>query len=227
MQGLQAQLPTVIESVVAEAVRVIVQGVTRRFGAVWVLRGVDAEFVAGSVTVVGGANGAGKSTLLGIIAGLVQPTGGEVFWLPARVSVRERRASVGWVGHESLSYRDLTAAENVMLAARAHGGSSESARVSLGRVGALAFAERRVGTLSRGQKQRVALARGIVNRPDLLLFDEPSTGLDAAGSSLLESVIVEERERGAIVVVVSHDSGLASRLSARYVLVERGRVREG
>lgn len=209
-----------------EAARVIVQGVTRRFGAAWVLRGVDVEFEAGSVTVVGGANGAGKSTLLGIVAGLVQPTGGEVFWVPTRVSVRERREAVGWVGHESLSYRDLSALENVVLAARTHGANEGSARLSLERVGAVAFAERRVGTLSRGQKQRVALARGIVHSPSLLLFDEPSTGLDAAGATLLESVIIEERERGAIVVIVSHDPGLASRLEARYVIVERGRVRD-
>lgn len=201
------------------------EGVTRRFGAAWVLRGVDATFESGTVTVVGGANGVGKSTLLGIVAGLVQPTGGEVFWLPDRVSVTARRDAVGWVGHESLSYRDLTALENVALVSAAHGRAADAARQSLERVGAWSFAQRKVGMLSRGQKQRVALARGIVSQPSLLLLDEPSTGLDAAGSSLLESVIEEERGRGAIVIIVSHELGLASRLCATHLVLDRGRLR--
>lgn len=204
---------------------VLVSGVTRRYGSAWVLRGVDARFPSGSMTVVEGANGAGKSTLMGIVGGLVHPTGGEVVWAMSGVSVREKRAAIGWVGHESSCYRDLTALENVELVAVACGVSPSLACSSLARVGATAYIGRHVGTLSRGQKQRVALARGIVHSPDLLLLDEPFTGLDAKGCEALEAILVEERDRGAVVIVVSHDRELAGRLGAEKLVLERGRVR--
>lgn len=190
------------------------------------LRGVDAAFDGGSITVVYGANGAGKSTLMGIVGGLVQPNSGKVTWEPDGTGVADRREAIGWVGHESSSYRELTVEENVAFVAAVHGADTRMARECLERVGASGYADRRVGTLSRGQKQRVALARGIVHSPDLLLLDEPFTGLDARGSEMLESVLLTERARGAIVIVVSHDLELAKRLSARSLWIERGRVRE-
>ncbi|MGE5787586.1 MAG: heme ABC exporter ATP-binding protein CcmA [Myxococcales bacterium] len=210
---------------VASAIRVVASGVTRRFGASWVLRGVDAIFEPGTVTVVEGANGAGKSTLLGIIAGLIRPTAGEVTWDPSGKRVGEQRWFVGWVGHDSLSYRELTARENVVLAGRLCGLRAEVVEQSLDRVGARAFADKRVGLLSRGQRQRVALARGIVHSPRLLLLDEPFTGLDSAGCMLLEKVIGEERNRGAIIVLVSHDASLATRLGAARATLERGKLK--
>lgn len=210
---------------VASEIRVVASGVTRRFGPLWVLRGVDASFESGTVTVVEGANGAGKSTLLGIIAGLIRPTSGEVIWEPCGGKVSDQRRWVGWVSHDSLSYRELTVRENVELAGKLYGFGSEVVERTLERVGARALADKRVGVLSRGQRQRVALARGIAHSPRLLLLDEPFTGLDSAGSALLEKVIGEERERGAIVLLVSHDSTLARRLGAASAFVERGRLR--
>ncbi len=204
---------------------IVVRGVTRRFGSTWVLRGVDAAFEAGTITVVYGANGAGKSTLLGIVGGLLQPSAGAVCWEPGGLAVADRREAVGWVGHESSSYRDLTVEENVAFVAAAHGLAKGDVEACLARVGGGDFAGRRVGTLSRGQKQRVALARGIVHAPELLLLDEPFTGLDVLGCAMLESVLIMERERGAIVLVVSHDPGLAKRLQGEALWIERGRVK--
>jgi heme ABC exporter ATP-binding subunit CcmA len=204
---------------------VVVKGVTRRYGPVWILRGVDATFAPGSLTVVEGANGAGKTTLLGIVGGLIQPTAGAVTWGPDGSWVGERRDAIGWVGHESFSYRELTAAENVAIVATAHGVGRARVAQSLERVGATGLANRRVGTLSRGQKQRVALARSIVHAPDLLLLDEPFTGLDTKGCEKLEDVLRQERQRGAIIVVVSHDRGLSARLESQSLYVERGRVK--
>ena len=193
---------------------IAVRGVTRRYGSAWVLRGVEVRFEPGSLTVVEGANGAGKSTLMGIVGGLVHPTAGAVTWEPGGLEVGLRRHAIGWVGHESSSYRELTAEENVALVALANGVSRDVVPRCLDRVGAAGLSERRVGTLSRGQKQRVALARGIVHAPELLLLDEPFTGLDTKGCEMLELVLRQERDRGAIVLVVSHDASLAARLGA-------------
>jgi heme exporter protein A len=87
-----------------------------------------------------------------------------------------------------------------------------------------AFADRRVGTLSRGQRQRIALARALVHGPSVLLLDEPWTGLDAASAALLERELVAERERGTLVVVVTHAADQAERLRARRVRLEGGRI---
>lgn len=214
----------VLEVGVAGHRAILACGVTRRYGAAWVLRGVDARFEAGTITVVEGANGVGKSTLMGIVGGLVQPSGGSVVWELSGKGVGERRHAIGWVGHESSCYRELSARENVGLAAAVNGVGESAISNSLERVGASAFAERRVGTLSRGQRQRVALAKGIVHGPELLLLDEPFTGLDFRGCAMLEAIIQQERARGAIVLVVSHDRDLAGRLSASRLFLDRGRA---
>ncbi|MGC4069657.1 MAG: heme ABC exporter ATP-binding protein CcmA [Polyangiaceae bacterium] len=211
----------------SDAGELVVRGVTRRFGPAWVLRGVSTQFSFGTITVVEGANGAGKSTLLSILGGLMEPTAGSVTWEPEGASVGDWREQVGWVGHESACYRELTALENVMLMARLNGTTTASALEALDRVGARGLKERRVGTLSRGQKQRIALARALVHGPKLLLLDEPFTGLDADGTSRLEVVLTEERARGAIVVVVSHDASLWKRVDARRLRLERGRASSG
>jgi ABC-type multidrug transport system ATPase subunit len=139
----------------------------------------------------------------------------------------EVRRTLGWVGHDTLCYGDLTGRENIELAARLHGLSPKSAmaraaeRFELG-----AFADRVVRTYSRGQRQRVALARALVHDPKLLLLDEPSAGLDAASVARLVGVVREEVTRGAVVVVVTHDPALADALGGVEVALERGRVVE-
>lgn len=197
------------------------------FGATPALRGVSLELTAGSVTILSGPNGAGKTTLLSIIGTQLRPTRGEVLYEGTTGALEQRRvrAQLGWVSHDSHCYRELTGRQNVELAARLYGVPVEvgwervADRFGLGR-----FAERDVGTLSRGQRQRVALARALVHQPSLLLLDEPWTGLDAASGQRLEEVVTEERERGAIIVVVSHQLGLDERLGARNVPLVGGRI---
>jgi heme exporter protein A len=202
-----------------------VRGVSRMFGATAALRAVNADLEAGSITMLEGANGAGKSTLLAIIGTVLQPSSGSVSYAPIGSDLELVRPHIGWVAHESHCYRELSGRQNVELFARVHG--VEPARGwerVVKRVGAEAFAERSVGLLSRGQRQRIALARALVHEPSVLLLDEPWSGLDQASAERLERVVLEERERGALVAIVSHAQGLAERLGARKIRLENGRV---
>ena len=205
--------------------RIEVEGVSRLFGATPALRGVTCHFDAGTLTFLEGPNGAGKSTLLSIIGTVLRPSKGTVRFQPLGDDRDAARAHIGWVAHESHCYPDLSGRQNVELAAKLYGLSpADSWSAVCERVGAQAFCERAVGTLSRGQRQRIALARALVHRPSVLLLDEPSSGLDAASSQRLEEILIEERDRGSIVVVVSHSATLADRLGGRRVRLERGRI---
>ncbi len=209
------------------ALAVRLHGVTKTFGPVRALVGVSCTFDGSKVTVVGGPNGAGKSTLLGILGTLMRPTTGAIDHGDLGRRRQDVRRSIGWLGHDSLCYPDLTGRENIELAARLHGCdpreafSKAAARFELG-----AFVERPSRTYSRGQRQRVALARALVQEPLLLLLDEPTAGLDAAGGERLATVIREEAARGAIVVVVTHDPAFAAGVGQSVVTLERGRVAE-
>lgn len=205
--------------------RIEVRSVTRLFGATPALRGVTTEFDSGELVFLEGPNGAGKSTLLAILGTVLSPTSGTVHYGLIGDDRQQAREHIGWVAHESHCYRELTGRQNVELAAELRGINPTEAwkRVSA-RVRADAFADRSVATLSRGQRQRIALARALVHEPSILLLDEPWTGLDDATSQELERVILEERDRGAIIIVVNHTPGLGQRLGARMLRIDRGRI---
>lgn len=213
---------------VARIQRIELVKVTRLFGSTCALRSVSASFEAGDITFLLGPNGAGKSTLLSIIGTVLRPTSGVVRYPPGEPSLEEVRRQVGWLAHDSRCYRELSGRENVEFAARLYGLDPVTAweRVA-GLVGIDRFGERPVGTLSRGQRQRVALARALVHRPSVLLMDEPWSGLDTASAARLEDVLIEERRRGTIVVVVTHGTDVVDRLGGRRLMLQRGGVVEG
>src|SRR5690606_24627673 len=132
---------------------------------------------------------------------------------------------VGWVAHDSRCYRELSGRQNIEFTARLYGiapgeaWSRVSEVVGIGR-----FGERKVGALSRGQRQRIALARALVHRPSILLMDEPWSGLDAASSSRLEQVLRQEQEHGTLIVVVTHSKEVVERLGGRTLELKRGGV---
>jgi heme exporter protein A len=205
--------------------RIEVRGVTRSFGATLALRGIDVTFESGTISLLEGPNGAGKSTLLSIIGTVIRPGAGSVWYEPVGDDPDAVRRHLGWVAHESHCYRELGARANVLLAARLHGAdTSEAWRKVADRFDIGHLADRPVGTLSRGQKQRVALARALAHDPTVLLLDEPWTGLDQKSTALLEQALVEERDRGALIIVVSHGEGIAERIGARRVRIENGRI---
>jgi heme exporter protein A len=210
--------------------RVEARGLVKTYGATRALAGVDVTLRAGEVTVVEGPNGSGKSTLLGILSLLVRPSRGELRFgdRDARAEAGALRGTLGVLAHAALVYPDLSALESLRFAAELHDLpraeadariASLRARFELG-----GFADRPARTYSRGQLQRLAIARTLLHRPTLVLLDEPSTGLDAASTARLVEVVEDERKRGAIVAVVTHDEGFASAIATGRVRLSRGRV---
>lgn len=193
-----------------------------------VLRGVSFTLAAGRVLALLGPNGTGKTTLLRILATLVRPTTGtvEVAGFDVVRDANVLRHVVGYVGHQPHVYDDLTARENLLFFARMYGlrDGAKRADALLQRVGLHTRANDRVRTFSRGQTQRLALARGILHEPRILLLDEPDTGLDAQATDLLTELIRERAGAGLTTIFTTHllDRGLA--LSDEALVMIGGRI---
>ena len=201
------------------------RNVTKTYGPVRALVGVSCRFEAGVVSVVRGPNGSGKSTLLALVGTLTRASSGTVDHGELGARRAEVRCTLGWLGHESLCYPDLTGRQNIELAARLQGRDTREAfRRAVERFDLDVFVERPVRTYSRGQRQRVALARALVHEPRLLLLDEPTTGLDPSGAERVKTVVEEEARRGAVVLVVTHDEPFVEAVGGHVVTLERGRV---
>ena len=174
-----------------------------------VLRGVNCVFECGTLYALVGKSGAGKSTLLRIIAGLSRPSAGEVIFdgTGAGGVAREDGPRLAYLGHATFVYPGLSALENLQFWARAHGLRPSRAELLtlLEHVGLAAHAEERAGVFSRGMAQRLNLARVLLLDADLVLLDEPGTGLDVNSMALVRREMLAARERGACVIVVSHD----------------------
>jgi len=202
------------------------RGLGKRFGWAVALAGVDLELAAGESLAVLGANGAGKSTLLRLLAGLARPSEGRVEIGGERAHGRAARARVGLIGHDTFLYAALTARENLIFAARLHGVADPAARADalLAEAGLAPFADRAVGSFSRGMAQRVAIARGLVHDPPVVLLDEPFTGLDRISAQRLAARLARLRAEGRTLVLVTHDVAAAARLAGCAIVLARGRV---
>jgi len=197
---------------------------SKRFGERLALRKATLAVEPGETVVLLGPNGAGKSTLLRLAAGLLRPTAGHarIDGVDAVDAPRALRAGMAYAGHRSQLYRGLTARENLALHARLHGRALDLDG-SLAAVGLADRADERIDGFSRGMLQRLALARATAHEPVLLLLDEPASGLDADGRTLLDRVLLEGRGRRT-QLVASHDQDLPARLGARAVRLDTGRI---
>ena len=194
-------------------------GVRKRFGDKTVLRDISLRIAPGTFTLVAGANGSGKSTLLRLMAGLLRPDAGAII---SRVA----EGKTGLLAHQTMLYPELTALENLdfwrsLNSVPAHAASLEAL---LDRMGLRAHAREKAGTFSRGMAQRLSLARVLLAEPDLLLLDEPGTGLDAASTDLLRAEAMAARDRGAALVWVSHALETDLALADSAILLEKGRL---
>jgi heme exporter protein A len=205
------------------------EGVTRSFGPLTALGGIDVRIPAGSSVAVMGGNGAGKTTLLRVIAGLAAPTSGTV--RIAGVDVRRAgpglRALLGYVGHESLLYRDLTVRENLAFHASLHDLPAGTVEHTAARLDVAHALDRRVRVLSRGNRQRAALARALLHDPAIVVLDEPYTGLDLESADRLTELLLGLHRRGHTVLMSVHDAVHATHLDRLLVLSEGHLVVDG
>jgi len=200
-------------------------GVRHRFGGVPALDDVSFTLPAGHTLALFGPNGSGKTTLLKVLAGLIKPSLGHA-------GVQGGRGAIGWIGHQSLLYGQLTVRENLrfwgslyrvrtpVLDARI---ASLTARVDLREQ-----LDRRVGTLSRGQTQRAAIARALIHDPSVLLLDEPFTGLDRVAASQLTALVKEfaGAGEGRATILVTHNVEEGTELATDVAVLKTGRLVE-
>ena len=188
-------------------------GLEKDYGEKRVLRGLDFELERGGFLIVTGANGAGKTTLLRLCAGLAIPTGGTL-------EVEPERGAIGFLGHEPLVYLELTALENLDLYGRLYRVPERRERIGmlLERFGLWESRGERAAKLSRGQLQRLALCRSLLHKPELLILDEPFSGLDEAGAELLDRELAGMRERRTILVATHDPDRVAPLASGRLAL---------
>jgi heme exporter protein A len=205
-----------------------VRGLVKRFGPKLVLRSLDFSVERGEFVALLGPNGAGKTTFLRILSSLSRPSLGQVriagFGLPHQAAAVRRR--LGVVSHLPLLYGDLTAEENLRFYGRMYAVEHMERRIGevLETVGLKARRRDLVRTFSRGMQQRLAIARAVLHDPEVLLLDEPHTGLDQEACAMLDEVLREVAARGRTVVMTSHDLARAADLAGRFDILTRGAI---
>jgi heme exporter protein A len=199
-------------------------GVTRVFGAVPALVRAELRVERGETILVRGPNGAGKSTLLRVIATAISPTFGSGSVMGFDLGDREEiRRRVELLGHRTRLYEDLSGRENLRFSCALFGLDAAAVPQVLETVGLVESADERVRGYSQGMRQRVALARLLLRRPELLLLDEPYAGLDAGAKDLVDRTVLDAQRDGRTVVLATHDPTRGG-IATRTVHMDAGRV---
>ena len=200
----------------------------KRYGDVTAVDGLSLRVARGEIYAFLGLNGAGKTTTIRMLLGMVKPTSGEARVLGTRICVGDKKPwdSVGYMVETPDAYPELSVRENLEAMRRLRPGTEPKAveRV-IERLGLIAYADRRAGTLSHGNAQRLGLAKALLHHPKLLLLDEPANGLDPAGIVEIRNLLIElAREHGVTVFMSSHILGEVSRLAQRIGIIHQGRL---
>jgi heme exporter protein A len=203
------------------------RGVAKYFGRFTALRSLTVTIGRGEFISLFGRNGAGKTTFLRIVAGLSRPSSGSLKILdPQPKSSLAARGLMGYLSHNTALYLDLTALENLRFYGELHGlphqDSDFESRIE--RVGLAGRGHEPVRNYSRGMQQRLAIARAFLHDPQILLLDEPFTGLDQAGTRFLKDYLAGARRDGKTCIMATHDVPLGYELANRMVVIEKGVV---
>ncbi len=205
------------------------RGLAKRYGPLAALDGIDLSVPAGQAIVLLGANGAGKSTLLRLLATLTRPSGGRLRLFGEEVVSSDAgrlRSRIGFLSHQTFLYEHLTGLENLLFYARLYG-LPDPGRAAREAIGAARLSDRqedRVGVYSRGMQQRLAIARSLLHGPEMVLLDEPFTGLDRESSARLEERLRQLRSAGRTCVMATHDLEQGLRIADRVLVLRYGRL---
>ena len=207
--------------------RLTVTDVARHYGRRKALSQISFSCEAGEIVGLLGPNGAGKSTLLNILATLLTASKGRVdYGEGAPTTGAEVRGRIGMLGHDLFLYPELTARENLTFFAQLYGVADVPGVVSraLERAGLTDRANDLVSGFSRGMRQRVALERALLHEPQLILLDEPFTGLDQASTAALVGRLRDRQRAGCLIVLATHDLDVADGLLSRAIYLKDGRM---
>ena len=206
---------------------VVADAVIKQFGRFAALRGVNAEFIPGRLYVILGDNGAGKTTLLRTIAGLAQPTRGTIAVLGS-TNIKTVCGQIGYMAHPSLLYDEMTGLENLRYFAGLYGikdsGANQKCRAAIASVKLDPELNRAVGQYSQGMRQRMSLARALLNDPQLLLLDEPFSNVDSGSAQEMAGLLAEMRDRGKTLLVVTHQPGILEPVADEFVWMDAGKI---
>lgn len=207
-----------------------VKNLIKRYGQKQVLKSLNFTALDGEFVALLGPNGAGKTTFLRILSSLSKPNFGSIticgFQLPAQAA--QVRLQLGVVSHQPLLYGDLSGEENLKFYSRLYGLTQAEDRINeiLSLVGLEKRKSDLIRTYSRGMQQRLAIGRAILHDPQVLLLDEPHTGLDQDASNILDQILQQVAMRGRTVVMTSHDLGRVANLASRFDVLSRGKIQD-
>ena len=205
---------------------VTLTGVSKRFAKQLAVDHVDLQLRAGESVALAGHNGAGKSTLLKLILGLIHPSEGQVHLMGHETSAAAAvavRKEIGYLPETVSLYPSLTGIEVLNFFAKLKGQPLAKNQELLSRVGLLGASTRRVRTYSKGMRQRLALAQAMLGDPQVLLFDEPTTGLDPASRQVFYEIVSELRAKGATILLSSHALSEIEAQTDRIVVMKQGK----
>jgi ABC-type multidrug transport system ATPase subunit len=202
---------------------VVADGLIKQFGRFAALRGVTAQFMSGKLYVIVGDNGAGKTTFLRTIAGLAEQTRGTISVLGSQ-EIKNVRAQIGYMAHPSLLYDEMSGIENLTYFAGLYGLPHSRCREVIAAVKLDPDLERPVGQYSQGMRQRMSLARAVLNDPKLLLLDEPFSNVDLRSAEEMTTLLANMRNHGKTIFVVTHQPGLLESIADEFVWMEAGKI---
>jgi ABC-type multidrug transport system ATPase subunit len=209
---------------VTDSPLITVTGLVKQFGRFAALREVTASFDPGRLYAILGDNGAGKTTLLRALAGLTPATRGSISVLGA-TNLREICAQLGYMAHPSLLYDEMSALENLRYFSCLYGINDESrCQVLIRAVKLDSSLERPIGQYSQGMRQRLSLARALLNDPKILLLDEPFSNVDARSARDMTTLLAHLRDGGKTILVVTHQAQLLRDVADEFVWMEAGQI---
>jgi ABC-type multidrug transport system ATPase subunit len=203
---------------------IVVNNLVKQFGPFAALRTVNASFEARRIYAILGDNGAGKTTLIRILAGLNQPTRGSVCVMGSG-DLHSVRAQIGYMAHPSLLYDEMSGIENLRYFARLYGIQDDRrCEQAIEAVRLDPKLLRPVGQYSQGMRQRISLARALVNDPKIVFLDEPFSNVDIGSANEMVKLLVQMRDQGKTIFIITHQAALVEGAADEFIWMETGQI---